>query len=134
MVSERYHDKWDIPFRSLFHHNTDYTQLQAKNYNYVTFYQKYLELGDTDSHVASLLGMTLGFVNRVYPSNSLTNCSLSFRCAPHPEPPLCKGRCQKSPIFDGGVVKNAVLGQSLSQLRRQLPLHKGALGAPAPVR
>ena len=56
-----------------------------------------------------------------------------------PKPPLCKGRCQKSLIFDGGVV-NETLNISEMQLKIwnisynnpsvsfavQLPLHKGA--------
>ena len=33
------------------------------------------------------------------------NCSLSLRCLPHPKASPCQGRCQKSLIFDGGVVK-----------------------------
>ena len=53
-----------------------------------------------------------------------------------PKPPLCKGRWAKSMILLGGVVI-ACARQSLSQKSEdfcQLPLHKGALGAPAPVR
>ena len=43
------------------------------------------------------------------------NSSLSFRLARRaPKPPLCKGRCQKSLIFDGGVVKMYRIGHNPS--------------------
>ena len=43
------------------------------------------------------------------------------------EPPLCKGRWLAKQ--DGGLVKAKIhRKQSLSRLRRQLPLHKGAFG------
>ena len=44
------------------------------------------------------------------------------------EPPLCKGRWLAE--RDGGIVikQDFIVKQSLSRLRRQLPLHKGAFG------
>ena len=48
--------------------------------------------------------------NNEYLKNIL-NCSLSFRRAPHPKPPLCKGRWSKSSILTGGVVNPSVKNQ-----------------------
>ena len=47
-------------------------------------------------------------------------------------PPLCKGRCRSNAEAEGlsCAKSNIANGQSLSRLRRQLPLHKGAIHPP----
>ena len=44
------------------------------------------------------------------------------------EPPLCKGRWLAQARRRDCKSKNFIVKQSLSRLRRQLPLHKGAFG------
>ena len=48
------------------------------------------------------------------------------------EPPLCKGRWLAQARRRDCKSKNFIVKQSLSRLRRQLPLHKGAFGLCAP--
>ena len=65
-----------------------------------------------------------------------------------PKPPLCKGRCQKSLIFDGGIVQEQLsefasdsgefaeayrINPSVTPLACQLPLHKGAFRCFSPI-
>ena len=55
-----------------------------------------------------------------------TFCPFCYPSGVEKEPPLCKGRWLAKQ--DGGIVKSKIppQKQSLSRLRRQLPLHKGA--------
>ena len=76
------------------------------------------------------------------------NCSLALRCAPHQSLPCVKGggppqggseglSRQKCYEYAGGPAKSATpyctIPQSKIKDFRQPPLHKGALGAAAPV-
>ena len=53
-------------------------------------------------------------------------------CRAGREPPLCKGRWLAQARRRDCKSKKFIVKQSLSRLRRQLPLHKGAFGLCAP--
>ena len=55
-------------------------------------------------------------------------CPACYSMRQNKKPPLCKGRWQKSLIFDGGIVRylHLTIPQSFCFAKIQPPLHKGA--------
>ena len=73
-------------------------------------------------------GMVLAGLKALWKSLTFANLHCSRKCDNHYfSPPLCKGRCRAT--RDRGIAKFTWQKQSLSRLRRQLPLHKGATAA-----